>query len=486
MEYQPTIGLEIHAELKTATKMFCDCPNDPMGAGPNVNTCPVCLAHPGTLPVPNKKAVEDVVKVGLALGGKIADVSKFDRKNYFYPDIPKAYQISQYDQPIVSGGVLKIFTEGRGEQEIRITRVHLEEDTATSTHDEKDGATLVDFNRSGVPLMELVTEPDLRSAEEVAAFARSLQAILRYLGVSEADMDRGQMRIEANVSLNMGTKTELKNINSFSAVESAVKYEIIRQREALEKGEKLIQETRGWDEAKRRTFSQRSKEQAHDYRYFPEPDIPPFHPAEIFDLEIMKAALPELPAAKRDRFMYEYGLTEKQAAFLVSDKHQADWFESAISEVATTDNSTDSTPEKRPLELLYNYFTSDLLGQMNESGVDFSQLKITPGHFADLINMVSDGKIGSRQAKDLLAAMFKSGDDPGELMKELGLESITDESAILDVVKKVIDANPKAVAEFKAGKEAVLMFLVGTAMRELKGRANPEKLKELFRRELSV
>jgi len=485
MDYQPTIGLEIHAELKTATKMFCDCPNDPLGAPPNANTCPICLAHPGTLPVPNKKAVESVIKVGLALGGTIAKESKFDRKNYFYPDIPKAYQISQYDQPIVSGGALKIFTEGQGQRDIRITRIHLEEDTATSTHDSKDGATLVDFNRSGVPLMELVTEPDLRSAEEVAAFARSLQSILRYLGVSDADMERGQMRIEANVSLNMGTKTELKNINSFSAVEAAVKYEIERQREVLEKGEKLVRETRGWDEVKRRTFSQRGKEQAHDYRYFPEPDIPPFHPAQIFDLDEMAASLPELPAAKSERFMREYGLSAKQVAFLVADKRYADWFENAISEVATTDNSTDSTPEKRPLELLYNYFASDLFGLLNQAGKDFSELKITPAHFADLIDMVSDGKIGSRQAKDLLAAMFERGDDPGELIKELGLESITDEGAILDVVRNVIASNPKPVSEFKAGKENVIMFLVGAAMRQLKGRVNPEKLKELLRQELS-
>ncbi len=293
-DYQATIGLEVHAELKTRTKMFCDSLNDPDEKHPNVNVCPVCLAHPGTLPVANRRAIEHMIRVGLALDGTINAVTKFDRKNYFYPDLPKGYQISQYDQPLVSGGALR---------NIRITRVHLEEDTATLAH--TDGASLVDFNRSGVPLMELVTEPDFRSADEVVDFARELQLILRYLGVSDANMEKGQMRIEANVSLNMGTKVELKNINSFKAVHDAVAYELQRQEGAIKAGEKIHQETRGWDEAGQKTFSQRSKEEAHDYRYFPEPDLPSFETKE-FGIDRLRDELPELPAQKRKRFMEEY------------------------------------------------------------------------------------------------------------------------------------------------------------------------------------
>jgi len=472
---KPTIGLEIHAELNTATKMFCDCLNRPEET-PNSHTCPVCLAHPGTLPVPNKKAVESVLRVGLALGGSVADISKFDRKNYFYPDLPKGYQISQYDQPLITGGQLC---------GVRIRRIHLEEDTGTLTHDSKDGSSMADFNRAGVPLMELVTEPDVVDGEHCAKFAREFQQILRYLGVSDADMEKGQMRIEANVSWDMGTKTELKNINSFRAVMDAVAYEIERQKEALEKGEKLVQETRGWDEAKRKTFSQRIKEEAHDYRYFPEPDIPPFVPAEIFDLDEMRASLPELPLPKKDRFMREYGLNEKQADFLTSEKELADWFENAISELLTRDDSSASFPEKKPLELMFNYFSSDLMGLMKEAKESIEDIKINPANFAALVDMIADNKINSRQAKDVLGEMFKTGEDPAELIQSMGLESITDEGAILEVVRSVISNNPKPAEDFKSGKEAALMFLVGSAMRELKGRASPEILKDLFRKEIS-
>ena len=291
MAYKPTIGLEIHAELKTNSKMFCSCKNDPDEKRPNFNICPVCTAQPGTLPVANEDAIKKVIKTGLALNCKIAEDSKFDRKSYFYPDLPKGYQISQYDQPLCFGGVLDI-----GGRKIRITRIHLEEDTGTLVH--ADGASLVDYNRSGMPLMELVTEPDFRSADQVADFARELQLILRYLGVADADMEKGQMRIEANVSLNMGTKVELKNINSFRAVHDAVEYELKRQEAALEAGEKISQETRGWDEAKRKSVAQRSKEQAHDYRYFPEPDIPPFE-TSVFGLDDLRDSMPELPSARR-------------------------------------------------------------------------------------------------------------------------------------------------------------------------------------------
>ncbi|OGZ00434.1 MAG: glutaminyl-tRNA synthase (glutamine-hydrolyzing) subunit B [Candidatus Liptonbacteria bacterium RIFCSPLOWO2_01_FULL_52_25] len=483
MEYKPTIGLEIHAELKTRTKMFCDSPNDPdpstsLGAGeknPNTNVCPVCLGHPGTLPTINKQAVEHVIRVGLALGGKIKPTTKFDRKNYFYPDLPKGYQISQYDKPLVEGGALN---------GIRIRRVHLEEDTGTLVHAQGGPshgsgrpASLVDFNRAGVPLMELVTEPDFTSAEEVVAFARELQFILRYLGVSDADMEKGQMRIEANVSLsakhaNLGTKVELKNINSFKFAKSAIEYEIKRQTEALEKGEKLIQETRGWDEAKQKTFSQRSKEEAHDYRYFPEPDLPPFETA-IFDLEKLKMELPELPAAKRIRFASEYGLNEKQVDAAIAEQGIAEFFEESASELSSLLPTTNYL-------LLYNYLTSDLRGLMNESGASFASSKINPEHLAHLVLLIEQGTIGSRQAKDVLKKMFDTGLDPEEIVQTEGLETVSDTGELEKIVHEVIEKNQKAVDDYKKGKTASIQFLVGQAMGRLKGRGNPETLRGLI------
>ncbi len=462
--YQPTIGLEIHAELKTRTKMFCDSLNDPDERHPNVNVCPVCLGHPGTLPVANKNAVEAVIKVGCALQGTINKESKFDRKNYFYPDLVKAYQISQYDKPIVSGGTL------RG---VRIMRVHLEEDTGTLGHG--DHASLVDFNRAGVPLMELVTEPDLRSAEEVAAFARELQLILRYLGVSDANMEKGEMRIEANVSLDMGTKVELKNINSFKAVEDAIAYETKRQEEALSRGEKVHQETRGWDEVKRKTFSQRSKEEAHDYRYFPDPDLPPFT-TDVFDIEKLRAELPELPAAKTERLKKEYALTAAQAELLAGDLAIAEFFEDAVSELrADTPNAKTAT--------LYNYFTSDLRGLMNETGVPLSEIKIDPEHLAHLAVLVDGAKITSRQAKDILKKMFETGLDPEDIIKN-GKIGLSDIGEIKAVVLAIIEQNPAAVADYKKGKTASLQFLIGRAMGALQGRARPDMLKEVFEKNL--
>src|SRR3989344_1363181 len=398
MEYKPTIGLEIHAELKTRTKMFCDSPNDPdpstsLGAGeknPNTNVCPVCLGHPGTLPTINKQAVEHVIRVGLALGGKIKPTTKFDRKNYFYPDLPKGYQISQYDKPLVEGGALN---------GIRIRRVHLEEDTGTLVHAQGGPshgsgrpASLVDFNRAGVPLMELVTEPDFTSAEEVVAFARELQFILRYLGVSDADMEKGQMRIEANVSLsakhaNLGTKVELKNINSFKFAKSAIEYEIKRQTEALANGAEIKQETRGWDEAKQKTFSQRSKEEAHDYRYFPEPDLPPFE-TSVFEPEKLKMELPELPQEKRLRFKKDFvGIketffTDSQIENLVGDLALSEYFEEAVSELGTFPLGSSPHFNIVAIMALNHYLTSDLVGLMNQKRIDFKDLKISPEHLA--------------------------------------------------------------------------------------------------------
>ncbi len=467
MDYKPTIGLEIHAELKTRTKMFCDSLNDPEEHHPNRNVCPVCLGHPGTLSTINKKAVEAVIRVGLALGGKINPITKFDRKNYFYPDLPKGYQISQYDQPLVVGGELL----GK-----RIRRVHLEEDAGNLIHDDKTNSSLVDFNRAGVPLMELVTEPDFTSAEEVVAFARELQLILRYLGVSDADMERGQMRIEANVSLNMGTKTELKNINSFRFVAAAVDYELKRQEELLARGEKVHQETRGWDEAKQKSVSQRSKEEAHDYRYFPEPDLPPFETA-TFDLENLKMSIPELPAAKRARFVKEYGLAEKQAGLLVAEPELAEFFEEAVSELR--EKKADA-----PVSSLFNYLTSDFRGLLNESGIRFKESKIDPEHLAHLAFLINEGKIGSRQAKDILKKMFDTGLDPEEIVQQEG-GAVSDEGELGATVDGVIAENTAAVADYKKGKKESLQFLIGKAMAKLKGRGDPEVLRMLFQKALT-
>lgn len=465
-DYKPTMGLEIHVELKTRTKMFCDSLNDPNEQHPNVNVCPVCMGHPGTLPVPNKQAIEHVIKVGLALGGTINPLTKFDRKNYFYPDIPKAYQISQYDKPLVSGGILK---------GIRITRIHLEEDTGTLSHG--NGASLVDYNRAGVPLMELVTEPDFTSADQIVDFARELQLILRYLGVSDANIEKGQMRVEANISLNMGTKTEVKNIGSFRSVHDAVEYELKRQEEVLRAGEKLVQETRGWDEAKQKTISQRSKEQAHDYRYFPEPDMPPFETA-VFGLEELRGSIPELPAEKRIRLVSEYNLDEKQSNALVSDMEMANYFEEAVSEFR--EDSSDGSPMS-----IYNYLTSDLRGLMNAENATFVDLKIEPEHLAHLARFIEEGKITSRQAKDMLAKMFETGADPEEIIKSENI-GISNTDEVEAVVLAIIAENLAAVADYKKGKVASLQFLIGKAMGQLKGRARPDMLKDIFEKNLQV
>ncbi len=484
--YLPTIGLEIHAELKTRTKMFCDSLNDPdhstaLGAGekhPNQNVCPVCLGHPGTLPTINKKAVEAVIRAGLALDGNINPLSKFDRKNYFYPDLPKGYQISQYDQPLVVGGSL---------QGIRITRIHLEEDTGTLTHvtsGKGQAASLVDFNRAGVPLMELVTEPDIADAEQAVNFGKELQLILRYLGVSDADMEKGQMRLEANVSVSktaeLGTKVEVKNINSFKALSSAIAYEIERQKEVLEKGERVIQETRGWNEAHQKTVSQRLKEEAHDYRYFPEPDLPPFEPTKIFDIEDLKRDLPELPAQKRERLEKEFGLSSQQAAFLAQDKELADFFEAAVSELA----AEVSAPRYSNARTLFNYLTSDFLGLMNESGIGFKEITTTPEHLAHLVNLIADGTIMSRQAKDILRTMFETGSDPAEILEQGGFHTVSGEEDLQQIIRQVLAEHHSAVADFKKGKAASLEFLVGKAMAKLRGRANPEIIRKIFSEEL--
>lgn len=486
MEYQLTVGLEIHVELKTRTKMFCGCKNDPLADDPNVNVCPVCLGHPGTLPVPNKGAIESVLKVGLALGGKPNPITKFDRKNYFYPDLPKAYQISQYDQPLIEGGELL---------GVRITRIHLEEDTARLMHEAGSSksqtpsskqipstSSLVDFNRSGVPLMELVTEPDIHTPEQVAAFGRELQLILRYLGVSDADMEKGQLRVEPNISVapvdsaKLGNKVEVKNINSFRAAQDASAYEFERQKKILEEGGVISQENRGWDDVKRVTVSQRSKEDAHDYRYFPEPDIPPFETG-AFNLEELRDSIGELPQAKRERFQKEYSLSSALADGLVADPALAGYFEQAASELGT-EISVKSYAN------LANYLTSDLRGLLNETGTAFAAMKVTPENFADLVALIEEGKIMSRQAKDILRIMFESGDDPRAILEREGLETVSDVGELQKVVAEVLAEQPKAAGDLKAGKEASLQFLIGQAMKKLKGRGHPEALMEEFKKQL--
>ncbi len=479
-EYRPVIGLEIHAEMASQRKMFCGCLNNSDEKKPNVNVCPVCLAHPGTLPVANRKPVEAMIKIGVAVGGKLAEQARFYRKNYFYPDLPKGYQITSQPEPFVIGGSLRV-----GGREIKIDHIHLEEDTGTLVHDKSDSHTLVDFNRAGVPLMELVTEPVIESGVEARRFAEELQLLLRYLGVAEANMEKGEMRCEVNISLSqsadkrggkLGTKVEIKNLNSFRAVERAVEFETERQAKILEAGEKVVQETRGWDETKQETVSQRRKEEAHDYRYFPEPDLPPYRLAD-FDIETIKKDVPELPAEKRERLQKEYDLSGSQVEVLVADKELAEFYERATGEFKADERGV-------PYGIIYNYLVSDLRGLMKSEGVGFGVLKITPENFADLAALVAKGEIGSRVAKDVLAEMFKTGADPRAIVKEKGLEQVSEERELVAAVKKIISENEKAVADYKKGKEASLKFLVGQAMKETEGRGEPKMLEKLLGEEL--
>lgn len=478
MKYIPVIGLEIHIELKTKTKMFCHCKNDPEEKEANVNICPICTGQPGTLPLINEEAVKKTIKTGLALNCQIEEDSFFERKNYFYPDLPKGYQISQYQRPLCKNGYLEI--EGK---KIRINRVHLEEDTAKLIH-EKD-SSLIDFNRAGVPLMELVTEPDIRSAREARKFAEELQLILRYLDVSEADMEKGQMRVEANISLaekegELGTKVEVKNLNSFRAVEKAIEYEIKRQERWLKSGKKIIQETRGWDEKKEKTFSQREKEFAHDYRYFPEPDLPPLKITTQMIWEIEKE-IPEIPPQKRKRLKREYGLNEETIEIFVRNKDLGEFFEKIISELPPYL----STPRLSNLiHITANYLVSDLLGLMG--GIPFQEEKvlISPPNFANFVLLIEQGKISSKIAKMVLEKMYQTGKSPNQIIEEENLILITDEIEIEKVVEEVIKENPQAVEDFKRGKEGALQFLIGKVMQKTKGRANPQQAREIIKRKI--
>jgi len=480
MAYKPTIGLEIHAELKTNSKMFCSCKNDPDEKRPNYNICPVCTAQPGTLPVANEEAIKKVIKTGLALNCKIAEDSKFDRKNYFYPDLPKGYQISQYDQPLCSSGFLEI--AGR---RIRITRIHLEEDTGSLMHPEGTDYSLVNLNRAGIPLMELVTEPDITSGKEAREFAEELQLILRYLGVSDADMEKGQMRVEVNISLSsskkLGTKVEIKNLNSFKVVEKAIDFEIARQEEVLESGEKVVQETRGWHDKKEITFSQREKEEAHDYRYFPEPDLPPMHFEKDY-IDKIRAAVPELPAQKRERFKKEYGLNAGSIEFFVANKDLSEYFEKVVSEFEEwTEEEEKGQAHIKASKLAANYLISDVKGLLGDKNFVKTEFKITPENFAEFVKMIYKGEISSKIAKMVLTDMFNTGSDPSTFVEENNLRQMSDDSELEKIVKDVVEKNTKAVDDYKKGKSASLQFLAGRVMAVTKGRAKPETVQKLLK-----
>jgi len=467
-EYKTTVGIEVHAELKTKSKMFCGCKNDPHAGEPNTHTCPVCLAHPGTLPVVNKSAIEKVLLVGAAIGGTLASYSEFDRKNYFYPDIPKAYQISQYAYPFVLGGEIA---------GVAITRIHLEEDTARSQHDQESGS-LVDFNRAGVPLMELVTEPVIHDAATAGAFARELQLLLRMLDVSDANMERGEMRVEANISVSntdqmAKTYVEVKNLNSFKAMEAAIEYETKRQIQAKEAGEHIVQETRGWDEAKSKTFSQRTKESANDYRYFPDPDIPKFDIDSVPEFsrtrlaEMLPKLAPELRSLYRD-----CGLAENQVEVILQDSAIRNYF-AAVYTVAKD--------QPKLIALAANYLSSDVLGLLQKQS-DLQLVVASAPSFVTLMQMVLDGDLNSRGAKDLLVAVVFEHENPREMATKQGLVQQNNEAELLPIIKTIIADNQAVVAEYKAGKEASLKYLLGQAMKATKGAGNPHVLEELLKK----
>lgn len=489
-QYEPTIGMEVHAELKTRSKMFCRCAN---GLGletePNVHVCHVCTGQPGALPVPNREAIESVQKVGLALNCALRFHSKFDRKNYFYPDLPKGYQISQFDEPFCERGTMEI--DGK---HFNVTRIHLEEDTGKLTHPTGADHTLVDYNRAGLPLMELVTEPDFSTAKDARAFCQKLRQILRYLEVSDADMEKGQMRCEVNISLHevgadrlSGTKVEVKNINSFKAVERAIEYEIKRQTEMLENGEKIVQETRGWDENRNVTVSQRKKESAHDYRYFPEPDIAPFDFTGDY-IKQLKEALPELPDAKRGRFVTEFGLPESDAAIITEDKEVANYFEAVVSELgAKKDGEELKADVMKATKLAANYFITEVRKHLAETGKLISEFVVTPENFAEFIVVVADGTINSSAAQTVLSEMYKGEDnDPTHIIERLNLAQMSDTGELEKVVDAILAANAQSVVDFKAGKQNALQYLVGQVMKETKGKANPGVAKELLENKLAA
>lgn len=475
MKYEAVIGMEVHVELSTRSKVFCGCSTN-FHAPANTNVCPVCLGMPGVLPVINKRAVEMSVAVGLALGCTISRWSKMDRKNYFYPDLAKNYQISQYDLPLCSHGAIEIKVNS-GAKRIGITRAHLEEDTARNTHTIGGGDSGVDFNRSGVPLLEIVTEPDIRSADEAFAYLTNLKQLLRYLDVSDCNMEEGSLRAEANISIRplgsneFGTKTEVKNVASFSGIQKAIEFEIARQSRVLEEGGKVVQETRGWDADRGVTFSQRAKESAHDYRYFPDPDLVPIVVDEAWEARI-REALPELPQARRERFQAEYALSAYDAGVLTADKAMADYYEAAV--------GAGSAPKPAA-----NWIMVDLQALLTENKTELKDCKVTPENLASMLRLIEDGTISGKIAKDLLVDMFSTGKAAKALVEEKGLVQISDTSELEAVAREILAANPGPVGDIRAGKDKAFGFLVGQMMKATKGKANPQLANEILRRVLS-
>jgi aspartyl-tRNA(Asn)/glutamyl-tRNA(Gln) amidotransferase subunit B len=476
--YSPVIGLEVHAELLTHSKMFCGCTVvDSVAADPNTSVCEICTGMPGTLPVINQRAVEFALRVALALQCKIANTSVFARKNYFYPDLPKGYQISQYELPLAVNGMLPIAIDGQ-QKDIRIRRVHLEEDTGKLDH--RDGYSLVDYNRSGVPLLEIVSEPDLNSVEEVKAYSIALRSLLRYLEVNSGDMEKGVIRFEANVSVlkegqsELGTRTEIKNLNSFRSMVRAVEYEIERQSSILSTGGEIQQETLGWDESLGETLSQRSKEEAHDYRYFPEPDLPPLEVVQPW-ITTIQSDLPELPFQKTQRFVDELGLSDYTASVISADKTVAEYFEDALQHDKTI------APEK-----IANWISTDLFALLNQSDLSIDQTKVDPIHIAELVSLVETGEINSTSAKVVLEHIFKNGGSPGEVVNELDLAVVQDQEVLRSMILNILETSPEQVQTYISGKEGVSQWFFGQVMRKTSGRADPGTVQQLLSEELSV
>jgi aspartyl-tRNA(Asn)/glutamyl-tRNA(Gln) amidotransferase subunit B len=479
--WETVIGLECHVELNTRTKMFCGCANT-FGAEPNTNVCPVCLGHPGSLPVPNAAAIDAIVKIGLALGSTIAPRSSFHRKNYFYPDMPKNYQISQYDLPICVGGHLDVDLPDGSSTRVGITRVHMEEDTGKTTHGSASGrihdadSALIDYNRAGVPLVECVSEPDIRSPEEAGAYLRELRATLEALDVSDVRMEEGSLRCDANISLRppgtteLGTKVEVKNMNSVRSLERALRFETERQAAALDAGQPLVQETRHWDEDSGATKSMRSKEEAFDYRYFPEPDIPPLEPEPVWVDEI-RASLPELPRPRRERYVRELGLKPDVARVLVGDRGAAGRFEETVALGA-------------PADAAANWITQDLTGLANKAGLRVAETPVTARHLADLIALLEADEISGAGAKQALEEAVETGDPVGAIVDRRGLRQVSDAAELGTIVDEVVAEHPDVVDSFRAGKQNVIGFLVGQVMKRSGGSANPKLAQELLRERL--
>ena len=472
--YEVIIGLEVHAELSTKTKIFCSCPTK-FGAAPNTQTCPICMAMPGTLPVLNEKVVEYAVKAGLATNCEISRNSKNDRKNYFYPDLPKAYQISQYDQPLCEHGYVEIDTK-EGKKKIRLTRIHIEEDAGKLNHDEFAGGSLVDLNRAGVPLIEIVSDPDLRSSEEVEAYLRRLKSILEYIEVSDCKMQEGSFRADVNVSVRkkgdtkLGTRTEMKNMNSFRSITRAIEYEIDRQIDVIEDGGEVEQETLRWDDVSGKTFPMRDKEDAQDYRYFPDPDLVAIKLSEEY-IENIKNTLPELPESRKERYLKEYELSEKDANIITASKYLSDLFEGAIKVCHNP-------------KAVNNWIISDISRILNETEMEPIEIPFDSKQLGKLIILIDKGTISTSIAKKVLVEMFEHPRDPEDIIDEKGWVQISDEGAIKEVVLKVLEANPQSIADYKAGKDRALGFLVGQAMKETRGKANPQMLNQMFLEEL--